>query len=141
MTIERVDAAAAQQLMTDEDYVYLDVRPEAEFALGHPQGAFNIPYTLGPEDGAGINGDFMRVVRRSFARDQKLLVGCRCGVNSLTAARRLAAAGYVVAEVRPGFAGIRDPFGRVVEPGWEAAKLPCAFCPEAGHDYASLSGE
>lgn len=141
MNVERIDAATARRLMEDEGYVYLDVRPVAEFLLGHPRGAFNIPYLLDADDGSGVNGDFMRVVRRNFSCDQKLLVGCRCGINSLTAARRLAAAGYTVAEVRPGYAGIRDAFRRLVEPGWEAAEFPRALSPEAGRDYGSLSGE
>ena len=139
MNLRRVDVATAAQLLTDEGYVYIDVRPESEFELGHPRGAFNVPFVLGADEGGGVNPDFMRVVRHRFACDQKLLLGCRAGINSVPAARRLLSAGYEVAELRPGFSGLRDAFNRLVEPGWQAAGQPCALTAEAGRDYESLS--
>ena len=141
MMVERIDVPTAQRLLAGEGYAYLDVRSEAEFALGHPTGAFNIPLYHGPDEGAAENTGFMAVVRRSFAADQKLVVGCRCGIASLAAARRLAHAGYTVLELRPGFSGRKDPFGRVVEAGWQALGLPCSMDPLPGRDYAALSGD
>lgn len=140
MTVRRIDVPAAQRLLADEGYLYIDVRTEMEFMLGHPQGAFNVPLYHGPDEGSAENTEFMTVVRRNFACGQRLILGCRCGIGSLAAARRLEQAGYTVAELRPGFDGRRDPFGRVIEPGWQDMGMPCAMDPEPGRDYNALAG-
>lgn len=141
MTIHRIDPRTAYQLMTTEGYRYLDIRSELEFSLGHPAGAYNIPFALAEDEGGGPNPSFLSTVRRNFASDQKLIVGCRAGIDSLAAARRLAAAGYDVQELRPGFEGRRDPFGRVAEPGWKDAGCPCAMDPLPGRDHDTLAAQ
>lgn len=141
VTIHRIDPQTAHHLLTAEGHCYIDIRSELEFSLGHPAGAYNIPYHLDPDEGGGPNPDFLTTIRRNFASDKKLIVGCRAGIDSLTAARRLAASGYTVVELRPGFEGRRDPFGQTTEVGWRAAGLPCAMDADPGHDYASLSRE
>ena len=125
--------------MLEQGYVYLDVRTIEEFAQGHPEGAYNVPLTLRGAHGLQPNPEFLAVVGAAFAKDQKLIVGCRSGNRSATAATMLAGAGFAhVIDQRAGFGGRRDPFGRTLEPGWQAAGLPCATEPVAGRDYAAL---
>jgi rhodanese-related sulfurtransferase len=132
-------AQEAHGLIAEQGYVYLDVRTEEEFAQGHPAGAYNVPLMLRTAQGMQENPRFLEVVASAFAPDAKLVLGCRSGARSLTAANKLLAAGYRnLVEQRAGFGGQRDPFGRVVEPGWQAAGLPCATEPEPGRDYAAL---
>jgi rhodanese-related sulfurtransferase len=139
MTIARISAREAHALMLEQGYLYLDVRTEEELALGHPQGAYNVPIRLRSPQGQQENSEFLRVVRAAFLAEQKLIVGCSSGKRSLIAARKLLEAGYsLVVEQREGYDGRRDPFGRMLEPGWRAAGLPCATDSEAGHDYRSL---
>ena len=139
MTHQRVTAPEAHTLISEQGYVYVDVRTEEEFAQGHPAGAYNIPLRLRTAQGMQDNPRFVEVVAATFANDAKLVLGCGSGPRSLAAANKLLAAGYRnVVEQRAGFAGQRDPFGRTVEPGWQAAGLPCATEPEPGRDYGSL---
>jgi len=126
--------------MVESGYVYLDVRTVEEFAQGHPQGAYNVPLRLRTAQGTQDNPRFLAVVAAAFAPDQKLIVGCQSGSRSAAALKQLGPAGYLHAiEQRAGYAGRRDAFGRPLEPGWQAAGLPCATEPLAGRDYAALS--
>src|SRR5262245_45802054 len=111
--------------MRDQGYVYLDVRTPTEFALGRPQGSVNVPWQLDLAPGTPPNPDFLDAVRKLFAADAKLIVGCRTANRSARAAAAMRAAGYSdVLEQRGGMAGVRDAFGGVVEPGWESLGLP-----------------
>ncbi len=142
MSHPRISAADAHRLMQDEGYVYLDVRTEGEFAQGHPKGAYNIPIKFAAPQGMQDNPRFLEQVGSAFDKQQKVIVGCKSGARSQVAASALIAAGFtVVSELAAGYAGKRDAFGRPVEPGWEAAGLPHATSPEAGHDYASLASK
>jgi rhodanese-related sulfurtransferase len=130
----RVSVVEGHALLND-GYRYLDVRTEAEFVGGHPVGALNVPYYLRQPSGLVRNAEFLAVVAAALP-DAKLLVACAVGKRSLEAARTLLDAGYRhVAELRPGYAGIRDPFGRVTEMGWAAAGLPIT----AGDDEGSYT--
>jgi len=40
---QEISPEEAHDLMEDEDYVYVDVRTQAEFEGGHPEGAYNVP--------------------------------------------------------------------------------------------------
>jgi rhodanese-related sulfurtransferase len=72
-------------------------------------------------------------MRRLFALDAKIVVGCATGMRSRRAAELLSAEGYQdVADQRAGLEGVRSPFGGVQEPGWAAAGLPTASGPDAG---------
>ena len=65
------------------------------------------------------NADFQRVVAASFPPDAKMVVGCKAGGRSLQAAALLEAAGYTsVVDMRGGFHGEQDGFGRVACAGW-----------------------
>jgi rhodanese-related sulfurtransferase len=133
VTTTRVSPKEAARLMREEGYVYLDVRQPEEFLLGHPAGAYNLPWVPGAED------QFVAAVRQVWPQHQKLLVGCHTGVRSQPAAAAITARGYAcVVEQRAGYAGVRDAFGRVTERGWQAEGLPTAMRAEPGRDHASL---
>jgi rhodanese-related sulfurtransferase len=139
MNHPRLTPQEAHALITEQGYVYVDVRTVEEFAQGHPAGAYNVPLMLRTPQGMQVNPRFVQVVSAAFAPDAKLVLGCKSGTRSLAAANELLQAGYRnLVEQRAGFSGQRDPFGRVVEPGWEACGLPCATDPEPGHDYAAF---
>jgi rhodanese-related sulfurtransferase len=135
--VPRVSPAEALELMR-QGYTYVDVRSEREFVEGHPAGAFNIPLMHAGLDRLEDNPEFMDVVRGVFSRQERLLIGCRSGVRSLTAAGLLEADGYVhLAELREGFKGTRDDFGRLV-PGWMQQGLPTEAGSPEGRSYAEL---
>lgn len=139
---ERLSPERCAELMAQQGYVYLDVRSVPEFEQGHPRGAFNIPLQEPAAGGMRDNPDFLAVARAAFAPEQPIVVGCRSGNRSQTAAAHLVAAGFSrVVEQRAGFSGSRDPFGRVTEPGWQARGLPSALRAEPGRDYASLAAQ
>jgi rhodanese-related sulfurtransferase len=123
----------------EEGYAYVDVRSAPEFAEGHPAGAYNVPLMHLGEGGMMPNTDFLRVMQASFPRDTKLVIGCKTGGRSLRAAEELVKAGYTnIVEQRAGWAGARDPFGRVTEPGWSSAGLPSETGEPAERSYAHL---
>lgn len=139
MSHTRITAAEAHLKMRDEGYAYIDVRTEDEVEAGHPEGAFNVPVRVRTDLGMEPNADFVTVVRAAFEKDSKLIVGCKAGPRSLTAAQLLTAAGFTnVVEQRAGFAGARDAFGALVDKGWQASGLPCASELEPGHSYEEL---
>src|SRR5262245_59613961 len=101
MADQRISPQAAHALMRDQGYVYLDVRSPEEFALGHPEGARNVPWLDHP--------DFLGAVQQLFAHDAKLIVSCRTNNRSAKAAAALRGAGFrEVLEQRAGMAGLRD---------------------------------
>ena len=122
--ITRVSPEEAKKLV-DEGYTYLDVRTVTEYAAGHPTGAQNIPVMIQSTQGMAPNPDFLDVVAATYAKDAKLVVGCKAGGRSLRAAEMLVGAGYTnVIDQRAGFDGARNNFGAVVEPGWAPSGLP-----------------
>jgi len=110
--------------LLSERYTYVDVRSESEFAEGHPPGALNIPLQRAVGDRLVDNPDFMSIVSRLFRTTDPLVIGCRSGGRSHVAALRLARAGFTqLVELRHGFVGARDAFGRRL-PGWSERGLP-----------------
>ncbi|HEX4354503.1 MAG TPA: rhodanese-like domain-containing protein, partial [Polyangiales bacterium] len=100
-TISPEEAARA---MREEAAVYIDVRTVAEFELGHPAGAHNVPWTL--ELAGEPNREFVSIIERHFRRHQRLIVGCQSGKRSGPASAALIAAGFEhVFEQRAGYAG------------------------------------
>ena len=135
--IQRISPVEARELL-NEGYVYVDVRTEAEFAEGHPAGAFNVP---GPA-GAQPNPDFVTVMNANFPKDAKLVLGCRAGGRSLRAAQALLADGYTnVIDQRAGWDGTRDTFGSVTEPGWSRVGLPGEKGTPAGRSYPDMKAK
>ena len=124
-TIVRVDVVEAKRLIDEEGYRYLDVRSVPEWSGGHPEGAANVPLLHAGAGGMRPNSDFLKVVEANFAKDAKLVVGCAAGRRSLRAVQMLLDAGFTeVIDVEPGYSGVKDAFGQVQKPGWQAAGLP-----------------
>jgi len=132
---------AYETMQGDAEAVYIDVRTVEEFTAGHPEGAVNIPIAfLDPAQGMVFNPEFVEVVERHFARDRKLLLGCKAGPRSNNAANLLEQRGYRdVASVRGGFGGMRDPYGQVLAEGWADLGLPVSLDNGEGTSYESLA--
>ena len=125
-----------------EGWAYLDVRSIPEFEGGHPTGAANVPLLHFQGGRMAPNPDFQRVVAANFAQDAKIVVGCKSGGRSLQAAGLLEAAGYTsVVDMRGGFHGEQDAFGRVACAGWAESKLPVETEAPPEKTYATLSAK
>lgn len=97
---------------------YVDVRSEAEFFEGHPEGAYHLPLS---------EPDFALVAAACFDKNEPIVLGCHSGVRSVAAAKALEAEGFTeVYEQRAGWDGARDAFGRVTTLGWRKRALPAA---------------
>lgn len=127
MPVKRVLPPAAAELL-GQGYRYVDVRSVPEFAGGHPEGAYNVPIAhMVPGRGMVPNPDFETAMNKHFAKDDKLVFGCKSGGRSLRAAEYLASRGWTdVLDMQAGFDGERDMSGRVLIPGWRDAGLPVA---------------
>ncbi|HVJ90654.1 MAG TPA: rhodanese-like domain-containing protein [Labilithrix sp.] len=113
--LARISPAEAHAKMTNEGYTYVDVRTPEEFAEGRPAGSINVP----------LGDDFVRAMESRFAKDARIIVGCKAGGRSMRAATALLAAGFTnILDQRAGFDAARGPFGEVSEPGWSRAGLP-----------------
>ena len=122
--VNRVTPIEADALLKD-GWAYLDVRSIPEFEGGHPTGAVNIPLLHMAGGRMAPNPAFQSVVEANFAKDAKIVIGCKAGSRSLQAAALLEAAGYTsVVDMRGGFHGERDNFGRVACAGWSESGLP-----------------
>src|SRR5262252_6935035 len=85
------------------------------------------------------NAAFQSVIDGNFAKDAKIVVGCKAGPRSRQAAALLEAAGYSnLVEVRGGFHGERDNFGRVAVAGWAECGLPVETQGPPEKTYAEL---
>jgi rhodanese-related sulfurtransferase len=136
--VKRVTPIEADALLR-EGWAYLDVRSIPEFEAGHPTGAANIPLLHMAGGRMAPNAAFQAVVEGNFAKDAKIVVGCKAGGRSLQAATLLEAAGYTsVVDMRGGFHGERDSFGRVAVAGWAEAGLPVEATSSPEKSYAGL---
>jgi len=137
--IQQIDAKRASELMAD-GHTYLDVRTVEEFKAGHADGAVNVPFVFRDASGQWIpNPDFQRVVEANYSRDSKLVVGCMAGGRSQRACELLTQAGYAsLHNIQGGFGGAKDPFGRLVQPGWSQLGLPVSQSNAASESYESL---
>ena len=123
-SVTRVSVQEASERLS-EGWTYVDVRTVEEFEAGHPPGAVNVPIALSAPGGMAPNPDFGRVMAAAFPRDARIVVGCKTGGRSMRAAGELLAAGFTgVIEMRPGWEGARDAFGKLTEPGWAPSDLP-----------------
>lgn len=139
-----VSPQEAHDLMeNDPEYIYLDVRSVPEFDAGHPAKAINIPILhFAPGVGMTPNPDFAAVVEANIPKDAKLLVGCKAGGRSAQACAILGQMGYSnAANVRGGFAGAMDQFGRLVEPGWSALNLPVSTDLDDDSSYETMAAK
>jgi rhodanese-related sulfurtransferase len=134
--VKQVIPQEAAKLLA-EGWAYLDVRSIPEFEQGHPAGAANVPLLHAVNGRMAQNPDFQRVVEANFPKDARLVVGCKMGGRSLQAATLMEAAGYSnVVNMRGGFHGERDNFGRVSVQGWAGENLPVetACAPDKAYD-------
>jgi rhodanese-related sulfurtransferase len=134
---------ACDLMQSDPEVIYLDVRSVPEFEAGHAAGAINIPIMhFTPQAGMSPNPDFPAVVEANVPRDAKLVVGCKSGVRSARACEMMSQMGYTdLTNVRGGFVGAMDNFGRVIEPGWSMLNLPgCCECTDEAR-YETLAGK
>ncbi len=132
-------AEAHKKLKQTPDAKYIDVRTEAEFAQGHPEGAVNIPvvFIKGPGQ-MELNPDFLPVVEEIFSKETTLIVGCLSGGRSARACEILEEAGYAdLTNVLGGFGGQRDQSGTVLVVGWRDEGLPVSSDP-GERSYKSL---
>lgn len=137
----RISPAEAHAKMKDEGFTYVDVRTEEEFAAGHPEGAFNVPFLVQGAGGLVHNEAFGRVMQARFAKDANLIIGCKAGGRSARAVKELEAAGFTsLLDQRAGWDGARGTFGELVEPGWTRAGLPGGSGAPEGRSYAALLG-
>jgi len=136
--VKQVTPAEADALMK-EGWIYLDVRSIPEFEGGHPAGAVNVPLLHMAGGRMAPNAAFQSVIDGNFAKDAKIVVGCKAGPRSRQAAALLEAAGYSnLVEVRGGFHGERDNFGRVAVAGWAECGLPVETQGPPEKTYAEL---
>ncbi|XP_020114917.1 rhodanese-like domain-containing protein 14, chloroplastic isoform X1 [Ananas comosus] len=96
--VRSVDVKEALRLQKENNFVILDVRPEAEFKEAHPPGAINVQiYRLIKEwtawdiarraafaffgifSGTEENPEFMQIVESKFDKDAKIIVACSSG--------------------------------------------------------------
>ncbi len=95
--------------------VLIDVRRLREYAAGHPEGAYNVPYPhiIGspsdgddyvPQDKDEFIADVYRIVRGDY--DRQIMLLCRTGSRSVDAGNLLADAGFThVQNIWEGFVG------------------------------------
>jgi rhodanese-related sulfurtransferase len=139
--VKRVTPPEAAAMLAD-GWSYLDVRSIPEFEGGHPIGAANVPLLHFDKGRMAPNPDFQRVVTANFAKDAKLVVGCKAGGRSLQAAGLLEAAGYTsVVDMRGGFHGEHDGMGRVACAGWAESNLPVETSAPPEKTYAALAAK
>ena len=87
------------------------------------------------------NPDFLRAMESNFAKDAKIIVGCKAGGRSLRAGQALLAAGFTnVLDQHAGWDGARDPFGKL-EPGWSRVGLPVEPGQPADRSWAALKSK
>jgi len=139
MTVKRVSPKEALELV-GQGWTYVDVRSVPEFEAGHPAGAKNIPLMhFLPGRGMSPNPEFGAVFAKHFAKDAKIVLGCKTAGRSLRAAEMLAAGGYVsLVDMRGGYEGERDGVGNVIVAGWRESGLPVEHDAPPTHTWEGL---
>jgi rhodanese-related sulfurtransferase len=118
--------------------VFVDVRSEMEFRLGHVPGAYNVPIMQPEFDQLKENPRFIGVMLQVFPKHTRLVLGCHSGGRSSRARVLLETEGYSdLYELGPGFDGRRDDFGRL-SPGWRRLELPIEEHAQPGRSYHEL---
>ena len=137
-TLEPSEAKAL--LEGPEGWTYVDVRTEEEYRAGHATGAWNVPFAVRDASGRmALNADFAAVMRAAFPPDARLVLGCASGMRSQGACELLESEGYTnLVNLAHGFLGQRDPSGRVLRLGWQAAGYPCETAAPPERTYTAL---
>lgn len=103
-SVKSVTPSEANDFISEENPVILDVRTPQEFAVGHIEGAINLPV-----------GQLDEAIAQEFigGLDTPVLVYCKSGIRSLNASKILVKMGYD--NVRNLSGGIdKWPFGIVL---------------------------
>ena len=129
--IENLTPQQAWELLQhNNSAVLVDVRTQMEHAyVGHPIGAVHIPWKEAP--GWEINPNFVEDVKKLVPNyDSPVLLLCRSGQRSLSAAKILEAAGYLhTINIIDGFEGSLDANNhRGNLGGWRFSGLPWQQC-------------
>jgi rhodanese-related sulfurtransferase len=140
MTIPRISPKEASEKLAD-GWTYVDVRTAEEFDAGRPAGAVNVPISVMSGGGMQSNPEFAKVMQAAFAKDAKIVVGCKAGGRSMRAAQELVAKGFTnIVDQRAGWDGGRDSFGQF-EPGWSRVGLPAETGPAPGRSWADMKAK
>jgi rhodanese-related sulfurtransferase len=136
--IKRISPQEASDKLA-EGWTYVDVRTVEEFADGHPAGAVNVPVMHASGGAMAPNADFIRVMSAAFAKDAKIICGCKTGGRSMRAAQMLVGEGFTnVLDQRAGWDGARSPFGQLAEPGWSRVGLPTEQGQPSGRSWEDM---
>jgi rhodanese-related sulfurtransferase len=137
----RVTPQEAVELMV-KGYVYVDVRSIPEYQQGHPKGAVNVPFMHHEAGRMVLNPEFMAVMEKLYAKDAKLVIGCKSGGRSMQAATLMERVGFSgMVDMRGGFDGERDPHtGQMGLPGWSRVGLPVETTTAGGSYEEVLAG-
>lgn len=129
MTIRAANAAGAKDLLdSGAGWVLIDVRTVQEFEQGRPAGAVNVPLTIAGPAGMAYNPGFVDSVKGLAEPATGIIFTCATGNRSMQACQIMAEEGYAdLVNLRGGFFGARDMFGRVAEPGWQASGQPVEY--------------
>ncbi|PYF12678.1 thiosulfate sulfurtransferase [Rhodobacter viridis] len=115
----------AHALVEAGQAVLIDVRaPEEIRFVGHVPGAINVPWATGLD--LARNPRFLRALEAAAPKEAVILLLCRSGQRSVSAAVAATAAGFArVFNVLEGFEGALDEAGqRGRLSGWKARNLP-----------------
>ncbi|HEY6725916.1 MAG TPA: rhodanese-like domain-containing protein [Polyangiaceae bacterium] len=138
MSAPKIVSVDEAKKLLDEGYVYVDVRSEPEFEAAHVPGALNVPLNHRAPQGMVPNPEFMSVMQAAFAKDEKLVVGCKSGGRSRRAVGLLEQAGFTdVVEMAAGIDGGRDAFGRALK-GWVQEGLATEAGSPEGQRYSDV---
>ncbi|XP_039011818.1 thiosulfate sulfurtransferase 18-like [Hibiscus syriacus] len=90
-----VDVTQAKHLL-QSGHVYFDVRTVEEFQKGHVEAEkiINIPYMFNTPEGMVKNPEFLKEVSATFKEEDRLVLGCKSGVRSLSATAELLKIGF-----------------------------------------------
>jgi len=116
---------AHQFLQDHPQAVFIDCRSEMEFLfVGHPLGAHHVAWNDGPD--WEINPHFVGQVRKVASMNRPVLLICRSGQRSISAAQALEQAGFTdVYHVNDGFEGpLDEQHHRNTVSGWRREGLP-----------------
>jgi rhodanese-related sulfurtransferase len=114
----------AAQWVARGEAVLVDVRSDAEREwVGQVPGAAAVAWKQWP--GMALNADFDAQIRAAAPAGKKLVLLCRSGVRSISAAKRATELGLEAYNILEGFEGAVDENGhRGNQGGWRLRGLP-----------------
>ena len=142
MSFQTITPEEANKLLGgDSGHIYIDVRSSHEFKEGHATGAQNVPLAEIDEATGQMlpNPDFERVMLEVYPKGEKLILACAAGGRSQAACHMLESHGYEqLFNMHGGFLGARDPYGNLIQEGWQGSGYPTAAGDDECVTYASI---